>query len=154
MLKVKTDKLEMKSEVCTFVGYPKGTNSWLFYNPSEQKMLVSTNAVFLEEDYMMDRISLDKVILEEIQEQSIPSPRVAELEEEPPLLDPILTEVPHRSGMIVRPPDRFLFLGESYEAIPEEPKQDPCNYDETINDIDSGCWQDAMKAEMESMYSN
>ena len=46
------------------------------------------------------------------------------------------------------------FLGESYEAILEELEQDPCNYDEAINDIDSGSWQDAMKAEMESMYSN
>ncbi|KAJ8621978.1 hypothetical protein MRB53_030507 [Persea americana] len=46
------------------------------------------------------------------------------------------------------------FFEESYEAIPEEPEQDPYNYDEAINDIDSGSWQDAMKAEMESMYSN
>ncbi|KAJ8649148.1 hypothetical protein MRB53_002171 [Persea americana] len=40
------------------------------------------------------------------------------------------------------------------KAIPEELEQDPCNYDEAINDIDSGSWQDAMKAKMESMYSN
>ena len=46
------------------------------------------------------------------------------------------------------------FLGESYEAIPEELEQDPCNYDEAINDIDSGSWYNTMKAEMESMYSN
>ena len=67
MLKVKTDKLESKSEVCTFVGYPKGTKGWLFYNPREQKVLVSTNAVFLEEDYMIDWKSLKNDILEEIQ---------------------------------------------------------------------------------------
>ena len=45
-------------------------------------------------------------------------------------------------------------MGESYELILEEHEQYPCNYDEAINDIDSGSWQDAMKAEMESMYSN
>ena len=33
VLKVKTDKLESKLEVCTFIGYPKGTKGWLFYNP-------------------------------------------------------------------------------------------------------------------------
>lgn len=66
VLKVKIDKLESKSEVCTFVGYPKQTKGWIFYNPREQKVLVSTNAVFLEEDYMIDRKSLKKVILEEI----------------------------------------------------------------------------------------
>lgn len=62
--------------------------------------------------------------------------------------------MPRHSGRIVRPPDRFSFLGESYEAIQEELEQDPCNYDEAINDIDSGRWQEAMKAEMESIYSN
>ena len=69
MLKVKTDKLESKSKVCTFVGYAKGAKGWLFYNPREQKVLVSTNTVFLEEDYMIDRKSLGKVILEEIQRE-------------------------------------------------------------------------------------
>ena len=55
-------------------------------------------------------------------------------------------------GGLSGPPDRFSFLGESHKAIPLE--QDPCNYNEAINDIDSGRWQEAMKAEMESMYSN
>ena len=117
-------------------------------------MLVSTNAVFLEEDYMIDRKSLENVILEEIQEKSIPNPTIAELEENPPIPNPVVTPVPYRSGRIVRPPDRFSFLGESYEAIPEELEQDPCNYEEAINDKDSGSWQDAMKAEMESIHSN
>ena len=44
-------------------------------------MLVSTNAVFLEEDYMMDWKSFKNVILEEIQERSIPNPSMTELEE-------------------------------------------------------------------------
>lgn len=134
MLKVKTDKLESKLELCTIVGYPKGIKGWLFYNPREQKVLVSTNAIFLEEDYMIDRKSLEKVILEEIQEKSIPNPSMTELEENPPLPDPVVTTVPRRSARIVRTPNRFSFLGESYEAIPEELEQDPCNYDEAIND--------------------
>jgi len=36
----------------------------------------------------------------------------------------------------------------------KEPEQDPCNYDEAINNIVLRCWLDAMKVEMESMYSN
>ena len=104
MLKVKTDKLESKSEVCTFVEYPKGTKGWIFYNPREQKVLVSTNAVFFKEDYMIDRKSLEKVILEEIQENSIPNPSMTELEENPPIPNPVVTPVPRRSGRIVRPP--------------------------------------------------
>ena len=117
-------------------------------------MLIGTNAVFLEEDYMIDWKSLEKVILEEIQEKSIPNPTLIELEENPPTHNPVVTPVPRRSGRIIRPPDRFSFLWESYETIPEELEQDPSNYDEAINDIDLGGWQNAMKAEMESMYSS
>ena len=77
---------------------------------------------------------------------------MTELEENSPIPNPVITPVCCRSGSIVRTPlTGSRFLGESYEAIPEELEQDPCNYDEAINDIDSGSWQDAMKAEKESM---
>ena len=90
---------------------------------------------------MIDRKSLEKVILEEIQENSIPNPSMTELEENPPIPNPVVTPVPRRSGRTDRPPDKFSFLGESYETIPDELEQDPCNYNEAINDIDSGRWQ-------------
>ena len=64
---------------------------------------------------------------------------MTKLEENPPIPDPVVTPVPRRSGRIVRPADRFSFLGESYEAILKELEQDPCNYNGAINDIDSGC---------------
>ena len=32
----KTEKLDAKLELCYFVGYPKGTKGWLFYNPREK----------------------------------------------------------------------------------------------------------------------
>ena len=103
---------------------------------------------------MIDWKSLENVILEEIPERSIPNPNMTEHKENPSLPNLVVTPVPRRSGRIVRPPNKFSFLGESYEAVPEELEQDPCKYDEAINDIDLGCWQEAMKAEMESMYSN
>ena len=40
-------KLEARSEVGLFVGYPRGTKGYLFYDPKEQRVLVSTNARFL-----------------------------------------------------------------------------------------------------------
>ena len=40
-------KLEARSNVCLFVGYPKGTKGYMFYDPQEQKVIVSTNAIFL-----------------------------------------------------------------------------------------------------------
>ena len=46
MLKGKTGKLEPHTEVCMFVGYPKGTGVGLFYSPLDKKVFVSTNAIF------------------------------------------------------------------------------------------------------------
>ena len=48
VLKEKTEKLETKSELCYFVRYFKETKDWLFYDPREQIVLVSTNAIFLK----------------------------------------------------------------------------------------------------------
>ena len=52
MLKGNTRKLESRTEVCLFVGYPKGTRGGLFYSPQDKKVFVSSNATFLENDYM------------------------------------------------------------------------------------------------------
>ena len=40
-----------------FVGYPKGTVESLFYSHKDNKVFVSTNAKFLENDYMNEPIS-------------------------------------------------------------------------------------------------
>ena len=66
VLKGKTGKLETRTEVCLFVGYPKGTRGGLFYSSSDKKVFVSTNATFLEDDYMTNFKPRSKVILEEL----------------------------------------------------------------------------------------
>jgi hypothetical protein len=62
----KGNKMEARSKVCLFIGYPKETKGYLFYDPKEKKVLVSTNVVFLETDYMMDHRPPSKVILDEL----------------------------------------------------------------------------------------
>ena len=64
------------------------------------------------------------------------------------------TQVPCSSRRIVRPPIRFIGLGETYEAILEEAKSDPYTYEEAMNDIDAHHWIKAMKSKLDSMYSN
>ena len=64
------------------------------------------------------------------------------------------TQVPRRTGRNVRPPIRFIGLGETYEAIPEKAKSDPYTYEEAMNDIDANHQAKAMKSELDSMFSN
>ena len=45
------DKLKAKFEKYLFVGYPKDTSGYYFYNPMEQKVFVSKNAIFLEKNF-------------------------------------------------------------------------------------------------------
>jgi transposase InsO family protein len=57
------DKLGPRSDRCLYIGYPKMSTGFYFYNPSEQKVFVSRNAIFLEEDYSLNE-SRTKVTLE------------------------------------------------------------------------------------------
>ena len=63
LLKGNTRKLKTKLFLCYFVGYSKRTKCWLFYDPREHIALVSINTVFLEDDYMMDRKSNDRLMI-------------------------------------------------------------------------------------------
>ena len=58
------DKLGLRSDRCLFIGYPKMSTGFHFYNPSEQKVFVSRDAIFLKEDYSLNenraKVSLDE----------------------------------------------------------------------------------------------
>ena len=64
------------------------------------------------------------------------------------------TQVPRCNGRIVRPPIRFIGLGETYEVISEEAELDPYTYEKAMNDIDAHHWVKVMKSKLDSMYSN
>ena len=49
-----------------FVGYSKETRGGIFYSPKENKTFVSTNATFLEYDYVNNHKPRIKVVLEEM----------------------------------------------------------------------------------------
>ena len=61
------DKLDMRSSLCKFVGYPKESIGYYFYDAMEQRVFVSRNATFLEEKFLSNR-SGNVVELEEVQE--------------------------------------------------------------------------------------
>ena len=61
------------------------------------------------------------------------------------------TLMPCRGGRVVKQPDRFMYLGKSFEAILKEHEIDLIDYDEAMSDMDAHLWQKAMKAELESL---
>ncbi|RVW21514.1 Retrovirus-related Pol polyprotein from transposon TNT 1-94 [Vitis vinifera] len=90
----KTGKLEPRSEVCMFVGYPKGTRGDLTPPP------------------------------------------------------------PRRSGREIRLPIRYRENGEAQVAVTDGSDDDPLTFKMAMDDVDREKWQEAMKLEIESMYSN
>ena len=61
-------KLEPRSDKCVFVGYPRETKGYYFYNRQENKVFVARNAVFLEKEFLSKEISGSTVQLEEVLE--------------------------------------------------------------------------------------
>ena len=155
------DKLEPKSEVCLLVGYPKETRGYLFYSHIDNKVFVSTNAKFLENDYMNNFTPRSRAVLakvtEPVIEQSMDETRNDVVVSNTPqdiTQEMTSTQEPYCSVRIIRPPVRFIGLGETYEAISEEAESDPCIYEEAMKDIDAHHWVKAMKFELDSVYSN
>ena len=159
-------KLERRSKLCLFIGYPKETRGGLFYDPQDEKVIVSTNATFLEEDHIRDHKPRSKLVLEEISKDAIDksqkiadqtgqSTRVVDRPSTSSLSCPSqeLRE-PRRSGRVVRQPNRYLGLAETEVTIPDDGLEDPLTYKQAMNDVDRDQWIKAMNLEMESMYFN
>ena len=50
--RLQPDKLEPKSEMCIFIGYPNEKIGYTFYHKSEGKIFVAENGTFLEKDFL------------------------------------------------------------------------------------------------------
>ncbi|KAL0448246.1 UNVERIFIED_CONTAM: hypothetical protein Slati_1381000 [Sesamum latifolium] len=62
------DKLDSRSSLCRFIGYPKETVGYYFYDSIEQKIFVSRNAIFLEMGFSLNS-RRDEVLIEESREE-------------------------------------------------------------------------------------
>ena len=54
----------------------KNQLGWYFYDPREQKVFVSTNVVFLEDDYIMNHKPKGRIDLRETEEETSHPPVV------------------------------------------------------------------------------
>ena len=156
VLKGKTGKLEPRTEVCLFVGYHKGTRGGLFYSPQDKKVFVSTNATFLENDYMANFKPRSRVVLEELQSDQIrPRPVTVTGERNKETTNPIQDVIaPRRSGRVSKQPIRYTEASEANVAVTDTSDDDPLSYKHAMDDPDKDKWLTAMEQEMESMYSN
>ncbi|KAK8705020.1 hypothetical protein V6N13_048631 [Hibiscus sabdariffa] len=59
-------KLEPKSQKCTFVGYPKETKGYYFYNSKENKVFVARTGVFLEKEFLSNKGNGRNIELKEV----------------------------------------------------------------------------------------
>ena len=51
------------------------------------------------------------------------------------------TLMPCHSGRVVKQPDRFMYLGMSFEVILKEYEIDPIYYDKAMSDVDAHLWK-------------
>ena len=142
LLKGKTGKLEPCIEVCMSVGYPKGTRGGLFYSPSDKKVFVSTNATFLEDDYMENFKPRSKVVQEELRSDQIKkSPSTTNERQSQETTIPIQNIlVPRRSGRVVRLPFRYGHEGEVQFLVSVTNQDDPLTYRDAMDDSDKDKW--------------
>ncbi|KAA0058362.1 gag/pol protein [Cucumis melo var. makuwa] len=154
-------KLEPRSRLCQFVGYPKETKGGLFFDPQENRVFVSTNATFLEEDHMRDHKPRSKLVLNESTDESTrvvdevgPSSRVDETTTSGQSHSSQSLRMPRRSRRVISQPNRYLGLTETQVVIPDDGVEDPLSYKQAMNDVDKDQWVKAMDLEMESMYFN
>ena len=154
--------MEAHSRLCQFIGYPKETRGGLFFDPQENKVFISTNVTFLEEDHMRDHKPWRKLVLNEATEESTrvvdetgSSLRVNEKASTSGQSHPSqLLRVPRRSERVILQPNHYLSLTETQVIIPDDGVKDSLSYKQAMNDVDKDQWVKVMDLEMESMYFN
>ena len=150
------DKLASKSDKCLFVGYPKETKGYYFYIPSENKVFVARNGVFLEREFISKRVSGSKTSLEEVKELEVATePSMEILQDSQPVFQ--LTSSAQGARMSSRfhhEPKRYGFLVTDGKTIELVDIDEPTTFHEAMISPDSEKWLQAMKSEMQSMYDN
>ena len=134
-----TYKLESRTELCKFVGYPKETIGYYFYRPEEQSIFVGKRAIFLEDEYLLRRDSGSKVVLEEVPDSNTNATSLDE-NSVPENLQ-VHTEAPRRTGRVPRQIDRYVghIVMDDVDTLHLK-DNDPLTYSEAVNDSNSKKW--------------
>ncbi|KAL4308299.1 hypothetical protein GQ457_01G020660 [Hibiscus cannabinus] len=146
-------KLEPKYEKCTFVGYPKETKGYYFYN--ENKVFVARTGVFLEKEFLTNSEKGRNIELKEVQQQQDIEPKVEGIsqavEENPTGLE---TQPLRRSTRERYELEIYGFLVTTHGDVILVDQDEPKTYQEAVASPDSEKWLEAMRSEMDSMSEN
>ena len=106
---------------------------------------MSTNAKFMEEEYIMNHIIRD---MNEWTEKLFPSiqDNVVPIDLQLLIPDTDTLSTPCHSGRVIRPHVKLTLKGESSLTVLDSHENDPIGYYEAINDNDSNFWKKAMKS--------
>nr|GEW90081.1 hypothetical protein [Tanacetum cinerariifolium] len=153
----KPDNLDPRSFKCIFVGYPKETMGYSFYNLSENKVFVARNVKFFESKLLDLKESGSVEDLELIQEEDT-NPSVdtgLNHEEDDQEIDEPQSDInpTRKSSRTRRAPDRMCLY---VDAVEHELGDlgEPANYKAALLDLESKKWHNAMNVEMQSMKDN
>lgn len=143
--RLQSDKLTPKSDKCIFVGYPRETIGYYFYNRQENKVFVARNGVFLEKEFLTKETTSRTVQLEEVQDEPTGDETMSDAHEVEQIEEPVAREPP--------PPRRSERLRNARELLLLD-NDEPATYAEAMMDPDSEKWQSAMRSEIDSMKDN
>ena len=150
-----SNKLKPKSDKCLFVGYPKETKGYYFYNPIENKVFVARNGFFLEREFIYKGTSGSKVQLEEVREPKYNIELPVDTHSQQTIVDtPPIAQNLRRSDKIRHEPESYGFLVTDNHDVLLVDQNEPTTYQEAMLDPDSEKWLEAMKSEIQSMYDN
>ena len=150
-----SNKLEPKYDKCLFVGYPKETKGYYFYNPIENKVFVARNGVFLEREFISKGTSGSKVQLEEVREPQDNIELLVDTHSQQTILyTPPIAQNLCRSDRIRHEPKSYGFLVTDNHDVLLVDQNEPTTYQEAMLDPDSEKWLEAMKSKIQSMYDN
>ncbi|GKB85675.1 zinc finger, CCHC-type containing protein [Tanacetum coccineum] len=153
----KPEKLDPRSFKCIFIGYPKETMRYSFYNPSENKVFIARNAEFFENDLIDLKASGSVEDLELIQvEDTNPSLDTSlDHEEDDQEINEPQSDINsiRKSSRTRRAPDRMcLYIDAKEHELGD--LGEPANYKVALLDPELKKWLDAMNVEMQSMKDN
>jgi hypothetical protein len=151
-----SDKLTPKSDKYFFVGYPRETKGYYFYNKAEGKVFVSCNGVFMVKEFLSKGVSGSKVQLEEIQEtpENISASTDPKQEVQDIVLPDVETPAPRRYIRVHHTTEKFTLLTTEQRDILLLDNDEPMTYTEAMMGLNSKKWLGAMEYEIESMHDN